>query len=167
MTIKDILYTVVSGENSEHSIEITREDLDNADIVQIAEDTVHLIDGHQSHLIRVVKVDYVAKEFVLLINGKDITVKLRDEVESRVHAMGFDVSRNHVKLRQVSSPMPGMVLKILVRKGEEVKEGQPVIVLEAMKMENVLNAPANGMITKIHVQEKQNVDKNQLLVDLG
>ncbi|HLF65207.1 MAG TPA: acetyl-CoA carboxylase biotin carboxyl carrier protein subunit [Saprospiraceae bacterium] len=167
MNIKDILYTAISGDKHEQIMEVTKADLDQADIVQISEDTVHLIDGHQSHLVQLVHADYTAKQFVLRIDGKDINVKLRDEVESRIHAMGFDIGRNHVKLRQVSAPMPGMVLKVQVHEGDHVKEGQPIIILEAMKMENVLNAPVNGVISKIFVQEKQNVDKNQLLVELG
>lgn len=166
MRIQDILYTAVIGDQHEHSIEITRASLEQADIIQVSGDTLHLIHGHQSTIVQLIGADYIAKRFVLRINGKEVVVRLRDEVESRIHAMGFDVSRNHIKLKQISSPMPGMVLKVLVREGEEVEEGQPVVILEAMKMENVLNAPAHGIISKIHVQEKKNVDKGQILVEL-
>lgn len=166
MSTKDILYSVVFADNHDQPYEITREDLENADIIRVSEDSIHLLESHQSHLIQVLKADYASKEFLLRINGRDISVKLRDEVESRIHVMGFDVSRNHVKLNLISSPMPGMVLKILVHEGETVKEGQPVIVLEAMKMENVLSAPLDGVVSKITVIETQNVDKNQLLVEI-
>jgi biotin carboxyl carrier protein len=166
MSTKDILYTVVVNDNQEQPIEITREDLENADMIRVSEDSIHILDSHQSHLIHVLKADYSARDFLLRINGKDISVRLRDEVESRIHAMGFDISRNHIKLNLVSSPMPGMVLKILVHEGDTVHEGQPVIVLEAMKMENVLTAPLDGIVSKITVKEKQNVDKNQLLVEI-
>lgn len=166
MNIKDILYTAVAGDQHDLPFEISKTDLDQADIIQVSADVLHLILGHRSYLVHLISADYGNKIFVLRINEKDITIKLRDEVESRVHAMGFDVSRNHVKLKQITSPMPGLVLKILVQEGEEVHEGQPVIVLEAMKMENVLSAPTKGTVGKIHVTEKKNVDKGQMLVEL-
>ena len=168
MNVTDILYSaVLSASGSVHELEITPEALAKADIRSIDDQTVHLILGHQSYLIRVIHADYLTKEFVLRINGKDFSVKLRDEVETRVHALGFDISRNHIRQKQITSPMPGMVLKILVTQGEEVSEGQAVLILEAMKMENILNAPTAGTVQQLHVVEKQNVDKNQLLIELG
>ena len=167
MNKKDTLYNAVFADKPDQHLEITHADLEQADIIRVSADTVHILDGHQSHVVQIIKADYATKEFILRINGKDISVRLRDEVESRVHEMGFDLTRNHIKLSHVSSPMPGMVLKILVHEGDTVKTGQPVIVLEAMKMENVLNAMMDGIIGKIHVHEKQNVDKSQLLVEIG
>ena len=165
MNKNDILFTAVRAEQSQQLQRISQSDLTEGDIVQISKDTLHIIDGNHSRVVQVIKADYVTREFVLRIQDKDISVKLRDNVETRVHAMGFDVNRNHHKLRWIASPMPGMVLKILVREGSSVREGEPVIVLEAMKMENVLSAPADGVVRKIHIREKQNVDKNQVLVE--
>lgn len=166
MNIKDILYTAVAGDQHDLPFEISKADLEQADIIQVSPDVLHLILGHRSYLVHLINADYANKRFVLRINEKEITIKLRDEVESRIHAMGFDVSRNHVKLKQINSPMPGLVLKVLVKEGETVNEGQPVIVLEAMKMENVLSAPTAGTVGKIHVSERKNVDKGQMLVEL-
>jgi len=167
MNLKNILYSAVFGDSPEEGVDITKSELEEADIIQISDDTLHVIMDHKSRLIQVIHADYGAKQYVLRIDGKDITVKLRDEVESRVHAMGFDINRNHVKLKQVSSPMPGLVLKVLAKEGDELLEGQPVIVLEAMKMENVLKSPTSGKVTSVNVKEGQNVDKGQVLVELG
>jgi biotin carboxyl carrier protein len=62
--------------------------------------------------------------------------------------------------------MPGLVLKILASEGDQVTEGQPVLVLEAMKMENVLSAPTDGIISEILVTSGKNVNKGQVLVRL-
>jgi len=167
MKDRDILYSAVFGDSTEGGVDISLSELEESDIIRISADMLHMITANTSQLIQVVHADYDAKQYTLRIDGREIKVKLRDEVESRVHAMGFDENRNHVKLKQVSSPMPGLVLKILAQEGDEVSEGQPLIVLEAMKMENVLNAPADGIITKVNVRERQNVDKGQLLVELG
>ena len=66
----------------------------------------------------------------------------------------------------VTAPMPGKVLRILVREGEQVKTGQGLLVLEAMKMENEIPAPKDGIIKKIHVKEGDTVDTGQTLVQI-
>ena len=64
---------------------------------------------------------------------------------------------------QLQSPMPGVILRYLVEVGQEVKQGEPVAVLEAMKMENTLPAPKNGSIQSLHVEPGQTVSKGDLL----
>lgn len=161
------LYEAVIDNDESQTIEVSGEVLDNADILRLSQTLLHVLEGHQSTQVEVLDANYQTKEFVLRISGRDIHVKLRDQVETRVHAMGFDVNTNHQKQTHVASPMPGLVLKVLVNEGDEVREGQPVVVLEAMKMENVLNAPADGVVSKVHAQEKRNVDKGQVLVELA
>uniref|UniRef100_M1BPD7 Biotin-containing subunit of methylcrotonyl-CoA carboxylase n=2 Tax=Solanum TaxID=4107 RepID=M1BPD7_SOLTU len=57
----------------------------------------------------------------------------------------------------VIAPMAGLVVKVLVKDGEKVQEGQPVLVLEAMKMEHVVKAPANGYVRGLEVKVGQSV----------
>jgi len=67
----------------------------------------------------------------------------------------------------VSAPMPGKILRVLVREGDQVKVGQGLLVLEAMKMENEIPAPANGVVKRILVKEGDTVDTGQALMELG
>jgi pyruvate carboxylase subunit B len=67
----------------------------------------------------------------------------------------------------VTAPMPGKVLRILVREGDEVKAGQGLLVLEAMKMENEIPSPKDGVVKKILVKEGDTVDTGQPLIELG
>ncbi len=67
----------------------------------------------------------------------------------------------------VTSPMPGKILKILVKEGEEVKTGQTLLTLEAMKMENEIPSPKNGTIKKILIKEGDTVDTGQPLIEIG
>ena len=60
--------------------------------------------------------------------------------------------------------MPGMVLNILVAEGQQVKKGDSLLVLEAMKMENVLKSPTDGVIKKVVATKGTAVEKNQLLI---
>lgn len=67
----------------------------------------------------------------------------------------------------VDSPMPGTVLDIKVKAGEAVKEGQVILILEAMKMENEIVAPKDGTIAAIHITKGASVDSGTALVSLG
>ena len=67
----------------------------------------------------------------------------------------------------VTAPMPGKILRILVKEGEEVKTGQGLLILEAMKMENEIPSPKDGVVKKILVKEGDTVDTGQALIELG
>ena len=66
----------------------------------------------------------------------------------------------------VTSPMPGKILRVLVKEGEQVKTGQGLVVLEAMKMENEIPAPKDGVVKKILVKEGETVNTGQPLIEL-
>jgi biotin carboxyl carrier protein len=66
----------------------------------------------------------------------------------------------------ISSPMPGKVVKIPVSVGDEVKKGDTVITISAMKMESEYKSPMDGKVSKIHVQEGSTVEANQVLVEI-
>ena len=67
----------------------------------------------------------------------------------------------------LTAPMPGTIVKVLVNMGDKVEVGQPLIILEAMKMENKINASATGTVTSIRVSEGQTVDTGQLLLTIS
>ncbi|BCA86730.1 biotin carboxyl carrier protein [Enterococcus saigonensis] len=67
----------------------------------------------------------------------------------------------------MTAPMPGTILKILVNVGDEVKENQPVMILEAMKMENEVVAPKAGKVTGVHVTQGQMVNPGEALITIG
>ncbi len=67
----------------------------------------------------------------------------------------------------ITAPMPGNIWKVLVKNGQTVKRGDVLVILEAMKMENEINAPRDGVVNHIAVSEGQTVDTDALLVTLG
>ena len=69
-------------------------------------------------------------------------------------------------LSEIKAPMPGLIHSIKVESGQKVSKGDPILLLEAMKMENLIKAPADGVIGKIHVTKGQNVEKGAVLVSL-
>lgn len=62
--------------------------------------------------------------------------------------------------------IPGTILKVLVKEGAKVKKGDPMVVLQAMKMDNYLLAQRNGVVKKIYIKQGEVVPKHQLLLEL-
>ncbi len=66
----------------------------------------------------------------------------------------------------VVAPMPGVILSIAVKEGDEINAGDVILVLEAMKMENEIHAPRAGKVKKLHVSEGAEVQSGSALVEL-
>jgi biotin carboxyl carrier protein len=109
-----------------------------------------------------VDVDGVAPDFTVTVDNVSVPLKLAD-ARSKVAALARPQASGPQPVR---SPMPGKVVKVLVKAGEEVKAGAPVVVVEAMKMENELRAPRDGKVREVKVQEGQAVEANQTLATI-
>jgi biotin carboxyl carrier protein len=90
------------------------------------------------------------ENFVVRHGGFKRTVRLIDPVAA---VAGAHLGQSGAA--EITSVMPGRVVKVLVQEGDEVQEGQGIIVLEAMKMENEVGAPRAGAVTSVKVQEGQ------------
>ena len=133
------------------------------------------------------------KQYKVTVNGKlyDVSVEEVGEILGGVHAsktVSTFVNPNNVnntnnekqisdKLQNsipidenaisVKAPMPGTILSFTVSVGDEVSEGQVVAILEAMKMENELTAPASGKVKSIHVEKGSSVIENQVILQIS
>ena len=67
----------------------------------------------------------------------------------------------------LSAPMPGTILEVMVRDGQRVREGQPLMTMEAMKMEHRILAPRSGEVTSVNFNQGDRVDMGATLVELG
>lgn len=123
----------------------------------------HLLYNNQSYNIDIIKFNVEEKTITLRINSEKHTVVLKDKYDELLHSLGLDKLAQK-KISDVKAPMPGMVLNILVSEGQSVKKGEALIILEAMKMENILKCAADGVIKKIAVNKGTAVEKNQLLI---
>ena len=64
----------------------------------------------------------------------------------------------------ITSPMPGKIIKIMVAENQEVKQGDPLIVVEAMKMQSTYTAAQNAIVEKVHIEEGDSILRDQLLI---
>ena len=119
----------------------------------------------------------------LLINGKAFTVYLAEADGKRYFSIGgeqFCIQEAKSESVQASahdssaiaeapvaaSPMPGKVVKLLVKEGEEVEKGQGLVIVEAMKMENEIKSPVKGTVEKVNFQPGDLVDAAQPIVEI-
>jgi len=125
----------------------------------------HILKDHQSFHAEIVELDLAAKHCVVKVNGKTHEVTITDAYDRLVKQMGLSTVVQH-KINAIHAPMPGLVFEIVAQPGQEVRKGDPLLILEAMKMENVLKSPGDGVVKNICVEKGAPVEKGQLLVEL-
>lgn len=134
-----------------------------ADVLQTGERFYHILYGNKNYNIEVVKFEKDTKTYTLKVNGNVYEAHVKDKVDQLMEQMGFEAAAQN-KLKELKAPMPGLVIDIKVTAGSMVKKGDAVIVLEAMKMENVLKASGDGVVKSIEAEKGKSVEKNQVLV---
>lgn len=135
----------------------------NGDIIKINAYQFHIIHNNSSYNVDVIKMNAEEKTMTIKINSVKFNLQLKDKYDELLHNLGLD-NLAAKKVSDVKAPMPGMVLNVLVTEGSEVKKGDTLIVLEAMKMENILKSPTDGVIKKIMAIKGNAVEKNQILI---
>lgn len=99
------------------------------------------------------------------IRGKEHTVTIDNERSTLLKAF-LGTHQPNSGMTAIRAPMPGLIVKVEVEVGQEIKAGQGLIVLEAMKMENEIKALHPGKIQAIHVAPKKAVEKGETLISI-
>ena len=102
----------------------------------------------------------------LQLNGEQVAVEVVDERTRAIRALTAH-SAGPQGPKPVKAPMPGMIVRIEVEVGQQVKPGQGVVIIEAMKMENELKADGAGIVSRILVQPGTAVEKGAVLVEFA
>ena len=150
--------------NETWTFEIGPEDLQDYDVARIGEQSFHVLKGPEPFEVEILNSDFHRKRYQLRVNGKIYEVVLSDGLDQLISQMGFELGTSSA-VAHIEAPMPGLILDIQVSVGQEVSEGDALLVLEAMKMENVILSPRDGVIKGIAVAEGAAVDKKDLLVE--
>lgn len=125
----------------------------------------HLIHKHGSYKVSIVSFDYKDKTCVIQVNNNSYVLSVEDKFDLLLNQLGMN-NINNQKLNDVKAPMPGLVIDIMVKPGDSVKKGDGLIILEAMKMENIIRTPADCLVKSIEVEKADTVEKNQILIKL-
>jgi len=141
------------------------EEIEKTDFYKKSPTEFNLIKNNRSVNARLLEADVSGKHLKIEVEGEAYDLVVKDELNQMLDKMGFStVSSKHIK--EIKAPMPGLVLNIAVTEGQKVNEGDKILILEAMKMENSIMIHANAKIKKIRVKPGDAVDKNQVLVEL-
>ena len=123
-----------------------------------------ILDG-RSFVAQVIRVDRDTKTVTIMIDQQEYDVVIEEPIDQLLAAMGMKDALTR-KVNDLKAPMPGLVLKVLVEPGQVIKKGDPVLILEAMKMENVFKAAADAVVKEVRVKERTAVEKGEVLVIL-
>jgi len=133
------------------------------DIVETGNRIYHLRKYNKSYQIELLEFDLNQKSVELRVNGVTVLAEIHDRYDLLLEKLGMQ-SENLGLNSEVVAPMPGLILEILVKEGQQVSKGDKLMVLEAMKMENILKSAGDGTIRSIRVKPGMNVEKNQVLI---
>ncbi|UZH55354.1 biotin/lipoyl-binding protein [Salinimicrobium tongyeongense] len=151
--------------NDSMQFEFSREQIEVLDLQANASGAGHVLQKHRSFTTSIQKSDFLERSYTIRVNSAAYEVKIFNELDLLIEDMGLSLAAAQV-INDIKAPMPGLILDVQVTPGDEVKEGDYLLVLEAMKMENTLTAPRDGVVKTVEVQKGQTVDKNQLLIEM-
>lgn len=135
----------------------------DADIKQLNASSYHIINDLKSYNAEVISFDKEAKIAEIKVNGNIYSITAKDQFDILLDQLGLS-NLNSAKVSELKAPMPGLVLKLFVDEGNEVKKGDNLFILEAMKMENIIKSPADVIVKTVKIKPGDKVEKGQVLI---
>lgn len=143
---------------------LTSSDIDSLDITKDEAGNYHLIYEGKSIAFSIRNRDFINRDYTVALGKRAYDMTIQNPLDIQISSMGFEVAEGS-RINHIIAPMPGLILNVSIKTGQQVKENDPLLVLEAMKMENVLTAPRDGVIKKICCAKGDAVEKTQLLIE--
>lgn len=135
----------------------------NVDLLHTLDGTFSILESGHSYNIELVPHN-VPKKYTAHTLYKSFEIEVIDaEARYLINRGGNGFGSNE---KNISSPMPGKVVKILVSEGDPIKKGETAVIISAMKMESEYKAPKDGLVKKINIKEGDTVEGNQILIEL-
>lgn len=147
------------------TLKVNQQEL-NIDSRRLSERHAHIIYQNGSYNLELVEENKSEKIALVKVNGREYRIAMEDRYDQLLKQLGMDNLKANV-VSELKAPMPGLVLNVMVKEGQEVQKGDSLIVLEAMKMENVIKSPTGGLIKQVLVQRGDKVEKNELLIQFA
>ncbi len=123
-----------------------------------------ILHHNKSYNAEVIESNFADKTFKIKLNGKLLTLSAQDRFDLLLEQMGIK-NEASAKVNNIKAPMPGLIFEIKVQPGQVVGKGDTILILVAMKMENVIKSPGEGKIKTIKVNLNDSVEKNQILIE--
>jgi biotin carboxyl carrier protein len=134
------------------------------DLIKISTNHFHILYQNKAYRAELTKSDPETKTLSFKINGNTYSVVLKDKFDLMLEKMGI-ANGSAGKINNVKAPMPGLIIDLKVKVGDTVKTGDALLILEAMKMENLLKSPGDGVIKNVRIKKGESVEKGQVLLE--
>jgi len=145
-------------------IKVTLEDLAQFDL-SMGQSQHHILSKDKAYKAHSFVTSSDAKQGSLSVDNHRFTFQIQDQYDQIVSSMGLDTIAAS-KVTDIIAPMPGLILDIMVQEGDVVEEGQSILILEAMKMENVIKAEGSGTVKAINRKVGSTVEKGTIIVEM-
>ena len=136
----------------------------DGDVVRINENQYHVIWKNKSYNVEILDSNPSEKIYQLVINGQLFTTNVKDQFDLLLEGMGMQ-AKTAQKINHIKAPMPGLIQSISVAEGDHVSKGDTLLVLVAMKMENVIKSSGDGTIKTLKIKAGETVEKNQVMLE--
>ena len=150
--------------NNTFQFDVENDAVSQLDAVSVENNKFHILKNNTPYQAEIIATDFINKTYTVKVNNSTYTVAIANALDMLIKEMGFEVGASK-QVNAIKAPMPGLILEISVEVGQEVKENDPLLILEAMKMENSILSPRNGVIKSVTMTKGAAVEKGALLIE--
>ena len=151
--------------NNSLEFEISNDAVQKLDALKTSNNKFHVLQNNKPFKAELVDSDFNRKKYTIKVNKHSYVVDISNPLDLLIKKMGFTFgTTKHVN--SIKAPMPGLILDIHVKVGQKVKTEQALLILEAMKMENVIISPRDGVIKSVNIAKGDAIEKGHLLIEL-
>jgi biotin carboxyl carrier protein len=150
--------------NASIEFDITDDDVSKLNAEKIAGNKYHVLQNNKPFKAELVDSNFNRKKYSIKVNNHSYDVDISNPLDLLIDKMGFTFGSSK-QVDSIKAPMPGLILDIHVKEGQEVKEDEGLLILEAMKMENVITSPRDGVIKSVNITKGDAIDKGHLLIE--
>lgn len=150
--------------NDTFDFDLETESIAKLDAVSVETNQFHILHQNLPYLAEIVCSNFNQKKYTIKVNNSTFQVAIANPLDILIKEMGFQVGQTK-QVNDIKAPMPGLILEINVVVGQTVKENDPLLILTAMKMENSLLSPREGVTKNIAISVGDSVIKGDLLIE--
>lgn len=160
--------TIINNENLElvFSESLDKLTINNTDLtidwVQIGKHLYSLIINGNSYII---SINSEQNGYKITVDQNSYIVNVQNELDILLQQFGFS-SNKSINKGKIHAEIPGLIRKIFVNEGEKIRMNQKLFILEAMKMENEINSPLDGIINSVNFKVGEAVEKGDLIMEI-
>lgn len=150
--------------NDTFEFDFNTENTSKLDAVSVEKNKFHILQKNLPYKAEIIFSDFYQKKYTVKVNNNIYQVAISNPLDILIKELGFGVGISKV-IKLLKAPMPGLILEINVEVGQTVKENDNLLILTAMKMENSLLSPRDGVIKSIAIHVGDSVIKGDLLIE--